>query len=223
MLKIICGDNEIASREYFVNLKKELKEKGYEILTIDSGKFLEEISSLKDNLSLFSSKKAYFTENVFKKYSRNKKFKEILKEFEEKDELLVIWEKLTSREISVDKKYIIEFKLPENIFKLLDSFYPGNFKSFHKFLEKVSEKVPEYLIFYMLVQRVHLLMAIKFGINMNLPSWQLKKLKFQANLWTIDQLYSAVEGLFKVDVRLKTSTTPFSLIDSLDILAGIVL
>ena len=224
MLKIICGENEAASREYFVNLKKELKEKGYEILLLEPAKFLEEIASKKDNLALFSSKTAYFTENVFKRYSRKKAFKEVLKEFaEKKEELLVIWEKLTSREISFDKKYIVEFKLPENIFKLLDSFYPGNFKTFHEILNKIAEKTPEYLIFYMLVRRVHQLIAIKLGKSPLLASWQLRKLKNQADKWERQKLFSVVEGLFKIDLRLKTSSTPFSLIDSLDILAGVVL
>ncbi len=225
MLKIVCGENTVASREYFSSLKKELKKKGYSVIELAADNFFSKISDVRENMMLFSEKKVFFAENIYKRLSKKKEFKKILKEFEsDKSNNLVIWEELSAREISgVDKKSIIEFKFPENIFKLLDSFYLGNFPQFHSLLMRISERVPEYLIFYLLIKRVHQLLLISLGESVNLPEWQKTRLKRQAKLWTLDKLLKAVEGLYKIDLRLKTSSTPFSLVDSLDILAGVIL
>ncbi len=225
MLKVICGENEVASRERFAALKKELKEKGYLIIELDPANFFEKIESFKETPGLFSPKVAFFAENTVKKFSRRTQFKKVLLEFaEDKDKTLIIWEALTARELTVvDKKYIEEFKFPENVFQLLDAFYPGNFKKFHNLLFKVEGRMPEYLLFYLLVKRVHQLAVLNFSGDLKLPSWQLKKLKFQASKWEKNKLLKAIEGLYKIDVRLKTSSTPFSFVDSLDILASLVL
>ena len=142
----------------------------------------------------------------------------------EKDKTLIIWEPFSVYELSnIDKKYLVEFKFPETVFKLLDAFYPGNFSNFHKILTKLSKRMSDYLVFYLLVKRVHQLLVLKFSGSLKLPFWQVRKLKDQSTRWNSDKLLKALEGLYKIDAKIKTSSTPFSLFDSLDILASFVL
>ena len=73
MLKVICGENQVASREYFAMLKQKFKSEGCFVIDLEAANFFEKIESLKETPGLFSSKLCFFAENVVKKLSRKKK------------------------------------------------------------------------------------------------------------------------------------------------------
>ncbi|MFA6532666.1 MAG: hypothetical protein WCT22_01555 [Patescibacteria group bacterium] len=225
MLTIICGEDSIASRNYFTDQQKLLKEKDFEIVNVDYHQVLELDETGDSETSLFASKRAYFTQGlnkkVFKKMSdRNeKKIKAIINS---KDVQVYDWEEETSaRDLKSIKGIIIkEFKPDKNIFKLLDSCYPGNLKTFIDTLNTLSESTEDIFIFIMLARHMRNILITKTGEKIpKLMSWQIGKLANQAKYWELQNLINFYQGLHRIDVNSKTNGTPFSVKKSLDILA----
>lgn len=225
MLIIICGENSVSSFNYYALLKKEYKTKGYEIINLEVNN-LEKISSwMGESQSLFSSKKVFFTENINKKLSRklNLKINQIIEGLIKDKKIEVItWEEgISSRFLKFPKgAKIKEFKLPESIFKLQDALFPGNLNNFITILNQLNQTSDENFIFIMLTRHIRNLIFIKMGkIDNKLQKWQIYKLKKLASKWEIDKLISFYDSFHKIDVSQKTSTNPYSLKKSLDILA----
>src|SRR4030066_236078 len=85
MLTIICGEDSISSRNYFLEQQKIFIQKGYEIVNIDYRLVIELEESGESSASLFTQKRVYFTTNLNKKVLKKlnikteKKIKEIIK------------------------------------------------------------------------------------------------------------------------------------------------
>jgi hypothetical protein len=225
MLTIICGEDSISSRNYFTDQQKILKEKDFEIVNIDYHQVLELDETGSSESSLFATKRAYFTQSLNKKV-----FKKMSDKNEEKIKSLIAakevqifdWEEeVSARDLKSIKGIIIkEFKPSQNIFKLLDSCYPGNLKIFINTLNKVSELTDDIFIFIMLVRHMRNILITKMGDKVpKLMSWQITKLSNQAKLWKLENLIGFYQGLHRIDVNSKTNGTPFSVKKSLDILA----
>ena len=225
MLTIICGEDSVTSRNYLIDQQKLLKEKDFEIANIDYHQVLELDETGSSESSLFASKRAYFTQSlnkkVFKKMSeRNeKKIKAII---ESKVIQVFDWEEeTTSRDLKAIKGILVkEFKPSQNIFKLLDSCYPGNLKTFISTLNTVSESTEDIFIFIMLTRHLRNILIIKMGDKIpKMMSWQISKLSNQAKFWSLDNLINFYQGMHRIDVNSKTNGTPFTVKKSLDILA----
>ena len=70
MFTIICGEDSVSASRYFYDLKKNFKEKEYEIYDIEPSKIDEIILWRNDSQSLFANKKAFFIQNLNKKISK---------------------------------------------------------------------------------------------------------------------------------------------------------
>lgn len=225
MLTIICGEDSIASRNYFTDQKKSLKEKNFETVDLDYHQILEMDETGSSESSLFSSKRIYFTNNLNKKVLKklNSKTEKKIKDIVSSKEVQVYdWEEETSaRDLKSIKGIIVkEFKPNQNIFKLLDSCYPGNLKTFLGNLSNLSGSTEDIFIFIMLARHMRNILIIKTGEKIpKLMSWQIAKLSNQAKFWELKNLVNFYEGLHRIDVNSKTNGTPFSVKKSLDILA----
>ena len=223
MLTIICGEDTIASRNYFVSLKKDFLAKGFEIRGIKFEEIKEISRWLADSPTLFSQKKVFFSENLNKKIKKDSK--NILAELQKIDKMdnveLIDWESVSLRELKFTRLgKTKEFKPDQSIFKLLDSLYPGNKSNFITLLERLTQDLDENFVFIMLTRYVRNLILVKDGANpAKMQSWQIYKLKSQAKHWKIENLVNFYEALFKIEIGLKTSSNPFSVKESLDILA----
>jgi len=225
MLTIICGEDSVESRRYFIDQQRLLKEKDFEIVNVDYHQVLELDETGSSESSLFSTKRAYFTNSlnkkVFKKMSeRNeKKIKSIV---DSKAIQVYDWEEETSaRDLKTIKGAVVkEFKPSQTIFKLLDSCFPGNLKTFLSTLQTLSESTEDIFIFIMLARHMRNILSVKMGEKIpKLASWQLGKLSNQAKYWEEKNLINFYQGLHRIDVNSKTNGTPFSIKKSLDILA----
>lgn len=225
MLTIICGEDAIASREYFLNLKQEYIKKNYEIYNTTVQELPEISKWLAESSSLFSFKRVYFIESLNKKISRrnNLTLYSLVENLAKKKDIEIIdWEEYAQkRELKISEGITVkEFKLSTSIFKLLDSCYPKNLKTFVQLLHSLPEKLDDMFIFVMLIRHMHNLFVIKHkGVIKSLQSWQVAKLKSQARLWDSDKLDSFYEGLYRIEVSVKSGKNPFSLRKSLDLLA----
>ncbi|MFA6016493.1 MAG: hypothetical protein WC744_00175 [Patescibacteria group bacterium] len=225
MLTIICGEDSVESRRYFTDQQRLLEEKDFEIVNVDYHQVLELDETGSSESSLFSTKRAYFTQSlnkkVFKKMSdRNeKKIKAIIAS---KDIQVFDWEVETSaRDLKSIKGVVVkEFKPNQSIFKLLESCYPGNLKTFINSLNTLSETTEDIFIFIMLARHMRNILSAKIGEKIpKLASWQLGKLANQARYWEEINLVNFYQGLHRIDVNSKTNGTPFSVKKSLEILA----
>lgn len=225
MITIVCGEDSVASYNYFYNLKKEFRKKEYEIYDIDPLKIDEIISWRSESPSLFANKKVFFIQNLNKKTNKKnlKQLKTINKLIDSRDIEIVSYEEETPARFLKfgEKAKIKEFKISENIFKLLDACYPTNFKNFVLLLNSVKANVDEIFIFIMLTRHIRNLLTIKIDPSSSkLASWQTAKLKHQAALWQLDKLINFYHSFHKIDLLIKTSSSPYSPCNSLDILSS---
>ncbi|GAB4219163.1 MAG: hypothetical protein Fur009_3930 [Candidatus Microgenomates bacterium] len=225
MLTIICGEDSISAYNYFVELKNKYRQDNYEIFEIAASDIENITSWMNDSIMLFSTKKVFFTEGLNKKISRkqNLKINEIIaKLIDDKNiEVYDFENEVSSYYLKFSKKVKIkEFKPSENIFKLQESIYPGNLKTFIQILNNIVSIQDQYFIFNMLTKYIRNLILIKNGgFDKKIAPWQLSKLKIQAAKWDIKKLINFYDGFYKIDLMQKTSSTPFDIKKSLEILA----
>lgn len=225
MLTIICGEDSISSRNYFLDQQKLFAQKGYEIVNVDYRLVLELDESEASSASLFTQKRVFFTSSLNKKVLKklNSKTERKIKEIIISKEIQVFdWEEETSaRDLKSIKGIVIkELKPSQTIFKLLDSCYPGNLKQFISSLKTISESTEDIFIFIMLARHMRNTLITKLGERLpKLMSWQIAKLSNQAKYWRLENLINFYQGLHRIDVNSKTGRTPYSVKKSLDILA----
>ena len=223
MLTIICGEDVVTSRTFLSSLKNDYLKTGIEVRQIRFDDITEINRWLGDSPTLFSQKKVFFTEFINKKIKKdNKKFLAELTNISKlKDVELVDWEDVGSRQLKLTKiAKVKEFKPDKTIFKLLDCISPGNKSLFLNSLEQLSSNMDESFIFIMMARHVRNLILVSQDIlPTKMQSWQFGKLKYQARSWDTEKLVNFYEGLMRVDIASKTGKSPYSIKESLDILA----
>ncbi|MGB9707486.1 MAG: hypothetical protein ACPL1D_01905 [Microgenomates group bacterium] len=223
MLTVICGEDNIVSRNYFLQQQEEFQAKDYQIINILPNQVEEILRWESHSLYLFKPKIVFFIENLFQNYlKRDKKNANILKKLHQIKEQIFDWEDQKSKyELDLPNFLTIkEFKPKTSVFLMLEACYPGNLDQFIKFVNQVKETTNENILFYMLVKHLRTLILIKENQPLKLKNqWQINKLKYQAKLWPKNKLVNFYDSLFKIDYFIKTSSTPFGLIKLLDIMA----
>ena len=226
MLTIVCGEDSISSRDCYLRIRKDYLADGVEICDIKATEFEDIHNWFSDSISLFSDKKVFFTENLNKRLSIRSNpslFSLVEKLAKSKSIGIVDWEDdVSARELKLSRGVIIkEFKPSVSIFKLLDVCYPHNLKQFIDLFHSLPEKIDDVFIFIMLVRHIRNLIIVKTGNSLkSLQSLQASKLKLQSKLWNMEALISFYEGLYRIDMGLKTGRSPLPLRKSLDLLAA---
>ena len=226
MIHILLGEDSSLSRQSWVNIKKEFLKKNVLVSIIESVEDLTQISSGYTVQSLFNKKQVYFCENLFSKKIKttNKKALFSIKTIQDLNIDIYDWEDGIPKwrfKLPKDiKAKIVEFKPPHSIFKLLDSMYPSNLNKFINILSSIDKD--ENFIFNMIVKRTRQLLMIKLASQSlkNIQPWQIIKLKKQASLWNSRALIEFYNGLFKIEKRVRTNTTPYNLKESLEIITS---
>ena len=225
MITLICGEDVVRSREYLLGLQEEYKKKGYQVQHVLSSELQEVVGAASGSPDLFGRKQIFVAEHINKLITRKKSsgslaaFLELIEK--NKDVELLIWERLSLRDLKLKKIAATkEFKPSQNIFQLLDSCYPTNIKSFLTLLDKVTTPASEMFVFIMLARHLRALLLLKLGIRSESAApWQAAKLGSQARLWSTEKLEGFYDGLYRIDSSLKNGSNPHGLKKSLDILA----
>ncbi len=226
MLTIICGEDSVSSRNYYLSLKELYVKKGYSISTVTADQLLSQNYSLQ-NESLFSTKMIFFTENINRHYKKSKDKKQILPELSflsQKDIEVIDWENgLPAKEVKYKAQAgisIKEFKIAETIFKLLDACKPSNLSNFILLLRSVMTVQDQYFVFVMLIRHTRaLILASQNIFSSTVQPWQKVKLLNQSKLWQKQKLEGWYEGLYRIDCSSKSGNNSFGLQKSLEILA----
>jgi hypothetical protein len=223
MLTIICGDNLVDSRRYYSDLQLKFRQEKKEIIVLNAKDIFNLDLWLKDALTLFASEKVFFTENLERLVNKRQKelWEKLSQIINDQEIQLYDWEGKAQWELKLKSAAkIYEFKLSATIFKLIDNFYPGNKQNFIKQLNSLAQTVEAGFIFAMLVKQVRNLILLKTGQELSkIAPYQQLKLKQMVKYWHKDKLFQVYEALLKIDINLKTSSSPFSLLQSLDIIA----
>lgn len=236
MLTIICGEDIIKSREYFTSLKNLYLHKNYQIQEIHPSQIQEIYLWIGESQSLFFDKRVFFTEQLESKIIRTrgkkntktnkqstKTFEEIVTNLAHNRNIEVIdWEEQKQeREIKLKNIATVkEFKLSTSIFKLQEACFPGNLKNFLKILSDVTSVQDEQFVFIMLARFTRSLILAQDNLfAKTVQSWQQYKLKKIAFMWSKPKLLGWYDGLFRIDLTMKTASNPYGLINSLEILA----
>lgn len=221
MIYVIAGEDTVSSRKKLTELLSEKQN----IIRLDGKKttFAElDEALLGDNL--FSDSKTIVVEN-FSKLKPETKVWELIEKFEkDKNTDVILWDEadLAKKKFTNNVKFF-NFSFPKFYYGFLDSFEPGSRKPFELLAEVLKTFEPEQVL-YGLVRRVRQLVIIKsnnyssFSEFKRMQSWQISKLKKQANLWSEDQLKKAFLELAELDEKIKTSNLSMPLAHHLDII-----
>lgn len=105
------------------------------------------------------------------------------------------------------------------MFHFLESLSPGKRKDNLEKFQRAVETVDINFLFLMLARQIRLLILVKDEkAILKLPSWQKAKLAKQANLFSQEQLLGMYEQLLNIDYGQKTSSSPYSLQNLLELL-----
>ena len=224
MILIVSGEDVDSSRNYFIDLKKHYTEKGFLVKNISIGDIPQIRLWMGEATDLFGTAQIFVGEHFNKKINlRNKQLQTDLDYIsKEKSIYLLIWEDVPKREVKLGKiAQVKDFPLKDSIFKLLEAFYPSNRTPFLHSLDATSEFIEESFIFAMFARHIrNLILAKSGGLPKKMPSWQAAKLVKQAQYWREEALLKIYEAILRLDIASKTSTNPFSLKQSIDILAA---
>lgn len=216
MIIVFAGENELASRNAYLELIKTHKINGSEVyeLNADPSIWIEMIFGQE---SLFGTKTIYTAQNLFSKKSN----RELLAKLDSNNEL-IIWESSDldfgiMKEISA--KYTVNtFKLSTNIFVFLDSIIPGNLKLVLQQLEQLKSNNIDFVVLNLIIKRIKELILLKNNSTIaGKQAWQLSKSKLQSSKWPTDKLERFYEALIKVEVREKTSSSGLNIYEQIEI------
>ncbi len=223
MITVVCGEDVISSRDYYNRLKQNSRDQGDEVKNIASSA-LPEISHWQGSApTLFSNKTVFFTEYVNKKLGRTtKELKETVEKIaKDTNTDLIVWEEVSARELKLGKLVTVkEFKPTTSIFQLLDLCVPGKKTQFIETVKTLMGDMEATFIFLMLIRHMRKILLAKSGTyDKGTAPWQRGKLAAQAKAWEQTKLISFYDTLHRIDIGLKTGGSPYTLQQSLDILA----
>jgi len=136
--------------------------------------------------------------------------------------VILIWEDSISKRdlgITADVRFK-EFRPDKNIFKLIESCYPTNLKSFIYTLNEIRTKTNDFFVFIMLSRHIKKLILYQHGIMpTNLQTWQKIKLEYQQKYWKQELILDFYDKLITLDSLIKTGKTPFKVFDYLETLS----
>lgn len=221
MIYVIAGEDIVASR----NKLTELLEGKSNIIRLDGRKAtVAELDEALLSGSLFSDSKVVVVEN-FSKLKPETKVWELVEKFEkDKNTDVILWDEvdLAKKKFTKSVKFF-NFSFPKFYYVFLDSFEPGSKKPLELLAEVLKTFEPEQVL-YGLTRRIRQLLVIKsnnysdFSEFKRMQSWQMSKLKNQANLWAEEQLKNVFLELAELDEKIKTSNLSMPLASHLDIL-----
>lgn len=231
MLYLIHGDDIVSSRS---KLGELLKDSPWTIRFEAEKDSLEKIIDATVAQELFSDRKTIVIECITRLQSTQveKIVNSLIKAQNRNDLDIVIW---NGRELdkNILKKcndaQVFLYSFPKYYYSFLDSVFPNNMIKSREFLSRVKEQITDEQIFYGLVRRVRLLMLVRASNIQDiadlktLAPWQIGKLKKQSRPWKDHELIGFYQTLYALEVGLKTSSLPMSLVSHIEVLLSIKL
>lgn len=227
MLIVVAGEDAAASREKLRELTKSYEDAQYQVTHIPLNSIEEVWKNSSGVVDLFGRKAAYTVDDLSSKYKGREKtlFKETVKQLASDDSIVLIdWENGKSAyDLSSLKRIASSFqesKPKKSIFQVLDLCIPTRLPEFLSALKLVSLTQDSVFIYVLLWKHVRKLVQAKHNIfESSLAPWQKNSLVAQSNKWDKDSLESYYENLTKIDISIKTGTTPYTWLQSIELVS----
>lgn len=225
MITIIHGDDTVASRKFFLELRQKIDNP----FSFEGERLsLSDLIQIFEGAALFAQHKEIFIENFFSKRKSVKEVDEIVNLVQEnlKVAQVYFWEgkELSKTQLPFFKNSIIKtFKHPQALFLFLDAIKPNNGRSLITLFHKALENSEKEIIFYMLVRQFRLLLALsdpstggQIDEVKRLAPWQKSKMQKQAKLFSQERLKELYKKLYEIDLAQKTGALNLSLEQAID-------
>lgn len=224
MITIIHGDDITSSRNYFLDTKKQ--KAGAVSLTAEQTN-MTDLAQAFEGGGLFEETKSIFIEELFTKKKKGKELDAILAYINQqaKTQDIYLWEKKTLTPTSL--KSLISpitklFKLPQVLFRFLDSIKPNNSQEVLRLFHNTLKTADTEMAFFMLVRQFRLLLAVRENASIEevqrLAPWQKSKLLTQAKSFSKNELVNTYIALHEIDRDAKTGRHDAPLTTNIDFL-----
>lgn len=197
-MQIIHGENQTASRQYYLALRGQAEKAGKQLTQIAGADCtLGSLVTAAESVSLLGESSLVYIEGIFSRRPSNEK-KQIIEYLQAHPQLdILCWE---GKDIGAQTKgfppaNIKVFPLPKYLFDFLDTLSVDSYR-------KTIETAPVEQVFASVVTRIHKVL---------IGEGKLKK------PLTTDQLVIAYNQLLQIDYAQKTSTSPFELATALEV------
>ncbi|OGM13614.1 hypothetical protein A3A76_03140 [Candidatus Woesebacteria bacterium RIFCSPLOWO2_01_FULL_39_23] len=214
---LIHGDNTIESYTRLQTLLGKAKDKGWEIEKIDNKN--QNVKEALVSQGLFNTKRLVLVESSSLINKDDVIWVKKNKDLEERMLLIYSDSPITKTVLNSfpEGSKVEEFKLPVYIWRLLDSFYPGNSLNILKLLHSSVSNMPIEFIFSLLAKLMRDFYWVKLEPS-SIPyqDWRVSKLKNQASKFSVKKITEIISKLAKIDVKVKKSEA--ELLPSLDLL-----
>lgn len=214
---LLHGDNQSGINKRLQKFIDVAKKRGWEIQRIDPVKNILEEVILSPNL--FGKERLFILENPLK--LKKRQFEWLNKSNKKTDGNLIIVSHSPSSKTLIKtlpkETKIEEFKLPKEIYALLESIYPGNSKATLALFHNVLMTEPVELISFLIARHLRDLYWVMIDEkSMYYPSWRISKLKAQGKKFDTMTLRALIGALAEIDVSAKSGGP--DLVSSLDLL-----
>lgn len=224
MITLIHGEDITASRNYYFELKQQIREQktidGVGLTPIE----LREAVSVQD---LFGQSPTLCIENLFSKRKSSKEIEELAEIINGSPSDVVLWEakELTPKQVGLFSKATIKlFKIPATIFALLDGLKPNNGKQLIQLFHTTLESKDAEFVLVMLQRQVRILLALQDPSKEQISEvsrmalWQKGKLDKQTKLFSKEELLELHAKLFQLELDVKTGNLVQPLGQEIDLL-----
>jgi len=229
VIHIYCGEDSTAARRAYIEALQAYQNQGFEVLSLAPTALADLPKGLAESLSLFSEKKVFAVENIEKhglkkstKATKNVLYESLLSFAQDKQiEIIDYEEGKSSRLLKLkDVATIHESKPALGIFQFVELCAPGNKKKFIDSLQILSEDQEPLFIFIMLARHIRqVVLAQKNSLSPKMAPWQKFKVQSAAKKWTESALMGFYMGLIRIEIGVKSSSNPYGVSKSLEILA----
>ncbi len=211
-MKIIHGENVIASRQSLINSKNHLPQNS-EPLELDGQQLtLTDLKNYLNTQSLFGTTQTLFVENFFSRRESAEKKQIIAYLLENQSAPITFWD---SCELTTPIKGFLpilleKHDLPKYLYQYIDTFSLS-------LLQKTLAATPPEVVLALMVRHLHNLILIKTGEVSSFPAWQAKKLQTQSGKYPLPKLLELYQALYRIDISHKNSKSPLSLAGQLEV------
>ena len=202
---LIHGDDILKARNRYRHIVDAIRVRGWEIVNINLSRPIAE--QLRSN-SLFSDEILFVLETAEKLTTADLSWLTKNASDYSANLLLLYKGKVLKTYINKLPKETKEekFEIPQELFKMLDSTYPGNTRVVLNLVHKVVKNQPVELVFFMLARQFRdLYWVLVDEKSTGLPSWRIGKMKVQAKRFGEEKLGKMINKLADLDIKSKTS------------------
>lgn len=229
MIHVYCGEDTTASRKAYIATLQSYKSQSYEVFPLTAATLVDLPKGLSESMSLFSEKKVFCIENIEKhglkkstKSTKNELYEVLLQFSKDKQVEIIDYEEgKSSRVLKLKDLAIVHESKPElSVFQFIDLCIPGNKNKFIEALRLLAEDQEPLFLFIMLSRQIRqIVLAQRDSLSPKMAPWQRFKVQDAAKKWPETSLLGFYEGLIRIEIGIKSSSNPYGVAKSLEILA----